>query len=73
MIYRHNNIGTCCRLWREDVNITIAEMAEYCNCRPQNITAFERGETTSGRLLLQYVKKGLSIIAYEDDFFICEG
>lgn len=73
MLYRENNIGACCRKWREDVNITVAEMATFCECTPQNITAFERGENLSGRILLQYVKKGLIIYSYEDDLFVCGG
>lgn len=72
MIYRENNIGACCRAWREDKNITVADMANYSNCKPQNITAFERGETLSGRILLNYVKKGLVLLAYSEDMFICD-
>lgn len=72
MQYRFSNIGACCRAWREDKNIKVNDMADFCECRPQNITAFERGEILSGRLILAYVKKGLVILTYEDDLYICE-
>ena len=72
LIYRYNTIGECCREWRKDKNISIMDMAEYCNCTNQNISAFERGENISGRILMEYVRRGLSILAVVDDLYICK-
>ena len=72
MIYRSNTIGECCREWRKDKNISVADMAAYCDCCQQNITAFERGENISGRILLEYVRRGLAIIGVIDDLYICK-
>lgn len=72
MIYRFNTIGECCREWRKDKNISVADMALYCDCCQQNITAFERGENISGRILLEYVRRGLSIITVSDGLYICK-
>lgn len=72
MIYRYNTIGECCREWRRDKNISVSDMAKYIGCCQQNITAFERGENVSGRLLLEYVAHGLMILGVEDDLYICK-
>lgn len=73
MMYRFNTIGECCREWRKDNNISIAEMADYANCCQQNITAFERGENLSGRLILEYVNRGLSILGVNsDNLYVCQ-
>lgn len=72
MIYRFNTIGECCREWRRDKNISVSDMAKYIGCCQQNITAFERGENISGRLLLEYVARGLMILGVEDDLYICK-
>lgn len=72
MIYRYSNIGECCREWRRDKNISVADMAAYIGCCQQNITAFERGENISGRILLEYVARGLMILGVEDDLYICK-
>jgi len=72
MIYRYNNIGACCREFRKDKNITVNVMAKRSGCSPQMITAFERSENMSGRILLEYVKNGLVIMGVnDDDFYIC--
>jgi transcriptional regulator with XRE-family HTH domain len=72
MIYRFNTIGECCREWRRDKNISASDMAKYIGCCHQNITAFERGENISGRILLEYVARGLMILGVEDDLYICK-
>ena len=72
MIYRFNTIGECCREWRRDKNISVSDMAAYIGCCQQNITAFERGENISGRLLLEYVARGLMIVGVDDDLYICK-
>ncbi len=72
MVYRYNNIGECCREFRKDKNISVNIMAKRSKCSPQMITAFERGENVSGRILLEYVKNGLVIVGVnDDDFYIC--
>ena len=73
MIYRFNNIGECCREWRKDNNITVGEMAAYNDCTIQNITAFERGENISGKILLSYIRRGLKVVEWCDDLYICRG
>jgi hypothetical protein len=47
-------------------------MAKYSGCCEQNITAFERGENISGRILLEYVRRGLMILGVDDDMYICK-
>ena len=73
MIYRYSNIGECCREWRRDKNISVADMAAYIGCCQQNITAFERGENISGKILLSYIQRGLKLVEWSDDFYICRG
>lgn len=72
MIYRFNSIGNCCREWRKDKNISIEEMASRNGCTTQNITAFERGENVSGKILLSYIREGLAVVGFDDDLFICK-
>lgn len=72
MRYRSNIIGQCCRDWRKDKNISALNMAKYAGCCEQNITAFERGENISGRILLEYVRRGLMILGVDDDMYICK-
>lgn len=72
MQYRYNTIGACCREWRKDKNITASEMASYIGCCEQNITAFERGENVSGKILLEYVARGLMLLGVADGLYICQ-
>ena len=72
MVYKSNNIGTCCREFRRVENLSVNTMAKRSNCSPQMITAFERGENVSGRILLEYVKNGLVIVGVNDEgCYIC--
>lgn len=71
MIYRYANIGEAAREWRRDSNFTLSDIATRIGCTTQNITAFERGESVSGKILLGYVRIGFAIYGFVDDLFIC--
>lgn len=71
MVYKSSSIGSCCREFRRVENISVNTMAKRSKCSPQMITAFERGENVSGRLLLEYVKSGLVIVGVIDGDYIC--
>ena len=54
-------LGCKCRQFRIDNNITVKDIAEFCNYSIWNIYKFEQGNVDSAYILLAYMHFGLQL------------
>ena len=54
-------LGSKCRQFRLDNDITVKDIAEFCNYSVWNIYKFEQGKIDSAYILLAYMHLGLQL------------
>lgn len=55
------SIGACCRKWREDMRMTLREVADLMGCSVQSVSRFELGHMNNAVMLFWYIENGAEV------------
>lgn len=55
------SIGACCRKWRENMRMTLREVADLMGCSLQAVSRFELGHMNNALMLFWYIENGAEV------------